>query len=576
MAMETYSGRKGKKCVLYLRVSLERQTEGFSLEGQEHSLKEWAKFEGMSVVETYIEAGRSGKSISGRETFQRMLNDIATGKVVTDYVLVFKMSRFGRNAKDVLVSLAFLQSYGVNLICQQDGIDSSTQMGKMMLTILGAVAEMERENILAQTMLGRQQKAREGGWNGGYAPYGYMLVNGKLEINEDEARIVKLIFDKFVNEGMGYSPIAAFLNRQGIQRPPAPTGISSFTDWNVNHIKYIVSSPIYAGRIVFGKTRQQRIEGTENEYKRVRSDNVIISDTIAHEPIVSEELFQQAQVKQQAKQATGRPSYGRGPKHLLAGLLKCPQCGGSMCAKLNRWKKPDGTKGEHLYYQCEHNSKAKCGQCSQTSIRGDWVETEVIEYTRLLIQNPKFAEDIQAQIGQKVDSSEIEAEIEGYRNTLKKLERNKASLEHDIDSIADEDRNAERKRRDMNNRLNGLYDEIYDIEAQIENCEQRKQAVEQQNLTVENVYSALQQFEQFFDKMELSEQREVLASLISEVHLHPKDTWKEGKNPVKKIIYAFPMAMEDPEEFCADLCCPSSPTTLPSVPTASSPSRAAL
>ena len=56
-------------------------------------------------------------------------------------------------------------------------------------------------------MLGREQKAREGGWNGGYAPYGYMLVNGKLEVKEDEARIVRLIFDKFVNAAMGYSQL---------------------------------------------------------------------------------------------------------------------------------------------------------------------------------------------------------------------------------------------------------------------------------------------------------------------------------------------------------------------------------
>lgn len=563
MAMETYSGRRGKKCVLYLRVSLERQVEGFSLEGQKRYLREWAEFEGMTVVEVYVEAGKSGKSIDGRDEFQRMLNDIATKRIDIDYVVVFKLSRFGRNAKDVLVSLSTLQRYGVNLLCKEDGLDSSTQMGKMMITILGAVAEMERENILAQTMLGREQKAREGGWNGGYAPYGYMLVNGKLEVKEDEARIVRLIFDKFVNAAMGYSPIAAYLNRQGIPKPPTPIANRTFTDWNTSHIKRILSSPIYAGRIVFGKYRQKKVEGTENEYKRVRSDDVIISDTIAHEPIVSEELFQQAKVRREEIHATKKPNFGREPKYLLAGLLKCPQCGGSMYAKMNKWKKPDGTIGEHLYYQCGHYFKAKCGQCGQNSIKGEWVEAEVIEYTKLLIQNPKFAEDIQAQIGQKVDSTEIEAEIAGYKDALRKLERSKANLERDIDNIVDEDRNAERKRNDMNVRLNSIYDEIYDVEAQIMNCEQRKQAVEQQNITVESVYSALQQFEQFFDKMELSEQREVLASLISEVHLHPKDTWKEGKNPVKKIIYAFPMGMENPETFCEDLCRSSCPPRTP-------------
>ena len=426
-----------------------------------------------------------------------------------------------------------------------------------MITILGAIAETERENILAQTMLGRQQKAREGGWNGGYAPYGYALVNGKLEVKADEARIVRLIYDKFVNEGLGYYRIAAYLNQQSIPRPPAPTGIGKFSDWSTSQIKRILSNPIYVGRIAFGRTRSERIEGTENEYRRVRSDKVIFSDSIAHEAIVSEELFQQAQVRQQARQATGKPSYGRNPKHLLSGLLKCPQCGGAMTAKLSRWKKPDGTFGENLYYQCEHNRTARDGQCGNTTIRGDWVEAELIGYTRLLIKNPKFAADIQAQIGKEMDTAEIELEIARYRDTLKKLERSKANLERDIDAIVDEDRNAERKRKDMNSRLDKIYDEIYDIEAQIEDCEQRKHAVEQQNVTVETIYRALQQFEQFFDKMELSERREVLASIVSEVHLHPKDTWKEGINPIKKIIYAFPMGIEDSDASCVDLRCAS-------------------
>jgi len=112
-----------------------------------------------------------------------MLSDISTGQIEIDYVLVFKLSRFGRNAKDILNSLTYIQRYGVNLICKEDGLDSSTAMGKMMITILGAVAEMERENILTQTMLGHEEKAKQGGWNGGFAPFGYTLVNRKMEKN---------------------------------------------------------------------------------------------------------------------------------------------------------------------------------------------------------------------------------------------------------------------------------------------------------------------------------------------------------------------------------------------------------
>ena len=97
-----------------------------------------------------------------------------------------------------------MQDYGVNLICVEDGIDSSKEAGKLLISIIAAVAEMERENIRVQTMAGREQKAREGKWNGGFAPYGYKLENGELVIAEDEVEIIQMIFDRYIhtNEGI--------------------------------------------------------------------------------------------------------------------------------------------------------------------------------------------------------------------------------------------------------------------------------------------------------------------------------------------------------------------------------------
>ena len=119
----------------------------------------------MEIVGDYSDEGHSGKNIKGRQEFMRMLNDIEDGKDGVDFVLVFKLSRFGRNAADVLSSLQLMQDYGVNLICVEDGIDSSKEAGKLLISIIAAVAEMERENIRVQTMAGREQKAREGNRN---------------------------------------------------------------------------------------------------------------------------------------------------------------------------------------------------------------------------------------------------------------------------------------------------------------------------------------------------------------------------------------------------------------------------
>ena len=196
--------KKKTRCYIYTRVSTAIQVDGYSLDVQKDKLRKYAEFQDMEIVGEYSDERHSGKNIKGRQEFMWMLNDIEDGKDGVDFVLVFKLSRFGRNAADVLSSLQLMQDYGVNLICVEDGIDSSKEAGKLLISIIAAVAEMERENIRVQTMIGREQKAREGKWNGGFAPYGYKLENGELVIAEDEVEIIQMIFDRYIhtNEGI--------------------------------------------------------------------------------------------------------------------------------------------------------------------------------------------------------------------------------------------------------------------------------------------------------------------------------------------------------------------------------------
>ena len=158
------------KCYIYTRVSTAIQVDGYSLDAQKEKLRKYADYEDTEIVGEYSDEGFSGKNIQGRGEFQRMLEDIEDGRDGVSYVLVFKLSRFGRNAADVLNSLQLMQDFGVNLICVEDGIDSSKDAGKLMISVLSAVAEIERENIRTQSMAGREQKAREGKWSGDFAP----------------------------------------------------------------------------------------------------------------------------------------------------------------------------------------------------------------------------------------------------------------------------------------------------------------------------------------------------------------------------------------------------------------------
>ena len=129
-----------KKIVGYVRVSLEKQVEGYSIDGQVDEIKKTAQFKDFDIKEIYKEEGKSGKSVEGRPEFQRMLKDISESGDI-DYVVVFKLSRFGRNILDVLNSLEYIRRYGVELYTIEDGIDTSTASGKLLVPVLGAVAE---------------------------------------------------------------------------------------------------------------------------------------------------------------------------------------------------------------------------------------------------------------------------------------------------------------------------------------------------------------------------------------------------------------------------------------------------
>ena len=102
--------KKKTKCYIYTRVSTAIQVDGYSLDAQKDKLRKYAEFQDMEIVGEYSDEGHSGKNIKGRQEFMRMLNDIEDGKDGVDFVLVFKLSRFGGNAADVLSSLQLMQS----------------------------------------------------------------------------------------------------------------------------------------------------------------------------------------------------------------------------------------------------------------------------------------------------------------------------------------------------------------------------------------------------------------------------------------------------------------------------------
>lgn len=532
------------KVYTYTRVSTAIQTDGYSLDAQKARMKAFADYNDYEIVGTYEDAGKSGKSIEGRIEFNRMMEDIKSGKDGVSFVLVFKLSRFGRNAADVLSTLQVMQDFGVNLICVEDGIDSSKDAGKLMISVLSAVAEIERENIRVQTMEGRIQKAREGKWNGGFAPYGYQLIDGKLQINEEEAKAIRIIFEQYVHTDIGANGVAKYLENHGIRKIQRQNGKNPLFDAHL--VRLILKNPVYCGKIAYGRRKTEKVHGTRDEYHLVEQDNYILVDG-QHDAIIEEDVWQAAQVKLLA-QAKKYEHVNRGKDtktHLLSGIVICPVCGAGMYGNKSIKRKKDGTKYKDFYYYgCKHRTMIRGHKCDyKKQIREELLDDAVAEVIIKLVSNPKFAAMMQEKISSKVDTAAIDGELAEYEKQLRQCYAVKLKLAEEIDSLDPDDRHYMKRKADLDDRLYRMYDKIEDVEIQLIETRAKKQAVEAEKLTGDNIYKVLIDFEKMYAVMNEVERRQFMEALISEIQIYedrqPNGQW------LKSIKFRLPIIEED-------------------------------
>lgn len=233
-------GAKVDCTALYIRVSTEKQAdEGFSLDAQEKRLRAYCEAQAWLVCpgHVYVDAGVSGKSTVGRNSFNAMMQAAKNGEIKR--VVAIKLDRIARNTKDFLSIADQLQGYGCDLVLIKESFDTSTPQGKFFLTMSAAMAELEASTITERVMTGKQQKASEGGYNGAQCPLGYTYQDGKFEIDTNAAQTVKDIFGSFVN-GQSMASIAAALNAGNVSTVRGGR-------WHTETVRYILKNGFYAG-----------------------------------------------------------------------------------------------------------------------------------------------------------------------------------------------------------------------------------------------------------------------------------------------------------------------------------------
>lgn len=539
------------KVYLYTRVSTAMQIDGYSLEAQKNRMKAYAEFNDYEIAGEYEDAGKSGKSIEGRIEFSRMMDDIKCSKDHVSYVLVFKLSRFGRNAADVLSTLQVMQDFGVNLICVEDGIDSSKDAGKLMISVLSAVAEIERENIRIQTMEGRIQKAREGKWNGGFAPYGYDLINGELHINEEEAKTVRLIYELYVHKKMGGRLIAQYLESHDIKKLSHKNTRGDM--FAAAYIQDILRNPTYCGKIAYGRRKQEKVHGTRNDYRIVWNDDYLLTDGI-HQPIVSVEDWEEAQARLRS-QATKYKRYDRQENehaYLLTGIIKCPECGAGMYVSKSVKKRPDGSYyKEFRYYGCKHRRMDKGQKCTfKNQLPMELMDQAVAEVIVSLVSRPDFAAMMAEKINAEIDISALLEEIAHYEKQLRQQYAVKDRLAEDIDQLDPDDRHYQRRKSDLEERLYKMYDKIEETEEHLIEARAKKQAIDADRITRNNILSILMNFEKLYSVMSDIEKRDLMATMIADIQVYPQR--QPNGQWLKSIHFKLPLIAEEELQFSLD------------------------
>lgn len=533
--------KRRTKCYIYTRVSTSLQVDGYSLDAQKDKLRKYAEYEDMTIVGEYSDEGFSGKNIQGRLEFQRMLNDIQEGKDDVSFVLVFKLSRFGRNAADVLNSLQLMQDFGVNLICVEDGIDSSKDSGKLMISVLSAVAEIERENIRTQTMAGREQKAREGKWNGGFAPYGYKLVDGKLEIAEDEVEVVQLIYDRYIHTNDGINGVAKYLNDHGYKKKIRQNG--TIPGFSSNFVKDILDNPVYMGKIAYGRRRTEKKLGTRNEMHVVEQDEFPIYDG-QHEAIISEEDWNLAQDKRKANAFRREKVIDPEHAHILSGILKCPCCGKSLYGNIAKAHSKD--KKTRYYYYCKNTLGATGHKCTfRVNIEQTEMNRMVAAIISAMVNDPQFSKAIKEKIGTSVDTEDLEKQLVALQAQLRQTLGIKARLERQMDTLDINDPYFDRKILDLQRRYDEQYGRIEEIETQIDEVKNQIQSIRHEKISGDNIYQLLLAFDEVYGAATEIEQKEFMRAFIERIDLYPEKQ-KDG-NWIRNMVFNFPVPVNGQE-----------------------------
>jgi site-specific DNA recombinase len=470
------------KCIIYIRVSTDEQAKhGYSIAAQKEKLEAFCVSQGWEVVgEPLIDDGYSAKDLN-RPKFQMMMEQIKNGDI--DVLLVYKLDRLTRSVLDLYEILKVLDEHECKFRSATEIYDTTNAMGRLFITLVAAIAQWERENTAERVQFGMEKKTKMGSWKGGTPPYGYRVLDGELDVNEDEEPLVKYIYQ--LSKSLGFYSIAKKLTDRNFSTRKGG-------DWHVDTVRDIANNPVYAGYLTFNKNKKD-----SNKPPREQTLYEGIHDRL----IPREEFWELQDILDKRRTFGGKRETSN---YYFSSILKCARCGSSMSGH-------KGSKGVKTY-RCSGKKAGK--KCTSHIIKEDTLVAKILCDLSEITQNI-YSNKEQNEISSK-RIVELENELKLIQKLLKKQKTMYENDVIDIDELISKTESLREQEKSITNEL-------------IQYKNSQKINKDEIQFMIENIHDLWNHSDDF-------DRKQIITTIFSQLVIDTKDEYKRGTGKPREIL----------------------------------------
>jgi site-specific DNA recombinase len=526
-----------RKIGLYPRVSTEEQAkvEEGSIKNQIESLQRWVqgenlKYEGKwgRVYDVYTDDGFSGKNLS-RPGIRRLIVDISKGRV--DTVLMTEVSRLSRSVKDWIDLRAFFDEHEITFITLRQNFDTSTAMGRAMLSFAIEFAQLEREQTAERVKVSCLARASRGLWTGGPIPYGLKATDrpGHLEIDGAKQIIANEIMETFINKAGYLSKTVELINQAGFAR-------DSKLPWTIQTLGNWMQCHALVGEV------QVNTKNKDADQDKLRDAERYQIVPAVWDALIPKDIWLQARALLARNFQRLKVPQWKNHEFVLTGLLECSE-GKTFSGTSGTGR--SGTK--FVQYRHGKNDLGNC-TCGMPTVRADELEEKVIRELKKLARDPAV---IQALVVKAND--DFNAKRPDLREVLQSASRRLAGAVKRLDAAADMalEAGTDAEKRMWVEKAQRVQVEKEQVEREIAEANKNKDAYQGSLLKAEDIVDALERFDAGFHDLPVATKQSFITAILEKAVIQKQRITLVIKNP--------DLSLEGFGRNAVSGCCPGVP-----------------